>query len=75
MTSNKGDDVTKTPGKRLPGDDDKDEDDRRPAQRRRLNPSSEDTNNRLLACPFAKNNPLQHRKCFKYVLQEIARLK
>jgi len=74
MTSNKGDDVTKTPGKRLPGDD-KDEDERRPAQRRRLNPSSEDTNNRLLACPFAKNNPLQHRKCFKYVLQEIARLK
>ena len=75
MTSSKGDDVTKTPGKRLPGDDDKDEDERRPAQRRRLNPSSEDTNNRLLACPFAKNNPLQHRKCFKYVLQEIARLK
>ena len=75
ITPSKGDGVTKTPGKRPPGDDDEDKDERRPAQRRRLNPSSEDINNRLLACPFAKNNPVQHRKCFKYVLQEIARLK
>lgn len=52
-----------------------DEDDHRPPQRRRLDASPEHIKCRFLACPFAKKSPLRHRKCFKYVIQEIARLK
>jgi hypothetical protein len=52
-----------------------DEDENRASKNARLDSSSDRDDTRLLACPFAKKNPLQHRKCFKYVLQEIARLK
>lgn len=45
------------------------------AQRRGLNPALEEKCTRLLACPFAKNNPLKHQKCFQYTMEEIARLK
>lgn len=58
-------------GKRRVDDGDRDP----PLKKRKLDRCSEEQNLRLLACPFAKKNPLQHRKCFKYVLQEIARLK
>jgi hypothetical protein len=63
------------PLKRLPNDDDDNDDDRRPARRRKLAREPEDFDSRLLACPFAKHHPFRHRKCFKYVLQDIARLK
>jgi hypothetical protein len=29
----------------------------------------------LMACPFAKHNPVKYQKCFKYVLKDISRLK
>ncbi|KAF2464182.1 uncharacterized protein BDR25DRAFT_98854 [Lindgomyces ingoldianus] len=70
-TQPKGGRSNKSPGKRRSGDEDED----RASKLPRLDPSREDQDTRLLACPFAKKNPLQHRKCFKYVLQEIARLK
>jgi hypothetical protein len=63
------------PLKRLPNDDDENDDGRRPARRRKLAREPEDFDSRLLACPFAKHHPFRHRKCFKYVLQDIARLK
>ena len=54
--------------------DDEDED-QQPTQRRRMEFISQDDRVQVIACPFAKNNPLKHAKCFKYMIQEIARLK
>ncbi|KAF2738685.1 hypothetical protein EJ04DRAFT_509259 [Polyplosphaeria fusca] len=61
--------------KRPPGDDDNNNNDRPPGKRRKVTSICEEPDTRLLACPFAKKDPLRHRKCFKYVLQDIARLK
>jgi hypothetical protein len=61
-----------TTQKRIPNEDD---DERRSSKRRKIEDAADDPNNRLLACPFAKNNPLVHRRCFRYVLQDIPRLK
>ncbi|KAF2476866.1 uncharacterized protein BDR25DRAFT_309217 [Lindgomyces ingoldianus] len=61
--------------KRPPGDDDNNNDDRPPGKRRKVTNIYKEPDTRLLACPFAKKDPLRHRKCFKYVLQDIARLK
>ena len=61
--------------KRPPGDDDNSNDGRPPGKRRKFTNVCEEPDIRLLACPFAKKDPLRHRKCFKYVLQDIARLK
>jgi hypothetical protein len=43
--------------------------------RRRVNNPAEDTTEKLLACPFCKNNPRRYRDCYKYVLRDISRLK
>ena len=34
-----------------------------------------DQDDRLLACPFCKRDPIRYRECYKYVLKEITRLK
>ena len=52
-----------------------DEDDGRPAQRQKSGSTAEQSKARLLACPFAKHDPLRHGKCYKYMIQEISRLK
>jgi hypothetical protein len=51
---------------------DKDED--RPVRRRVASVLS-DEDERLLACPFSKNNPRRHRVCHKYILRDVSRLK
>lgn len=71
-TSGKGTESLSRTSRKRPSDD---EDDRRPTQRRRVELISRDFKGQLLACPFAKNKPLKHAKCFKYIIQEIARLK
>jgi hypothetical protein len=63
---------TTTTQKRIPDDDD---DEHRSSKRRKFEDAADDSDNRLLACPFAKNSPLAHRRCFRYVLQDIGRLK
>jgi len=62
--------LSNNPRRRSPDDDD--DHNRRPRQRRRVDLIS---NAELLACPFAKNQPMRHSKCFRYMIQEIARLK
>lgn len=47
----------------------------RPRQRRKVNVTSNALAEQQLACPFAKYDPLKHRRCFKYKIQEISRLK
>lgn len=54
----------------------KDDDDQRPRQRRKLDPPSNSTDQTThLACPYAKHDPLRHRRCFKYKMDQISRLK
>ncbi|KAF2732735.1 hypothetical protein EJ04DRAFT_304375 [Polyplosphaeria fusca] len=53
----------------------RDERDWQPRQRRKLHEFRKDERNRLLACPFAKMDPLRHAKCFDYIFEEISRLK
>jgi hypothetical protein len=62
----------KVPSRKRPSDD---EDDGRPSQRRKTAPLGEQSRGKLLACPFAKNNPMMHSKCYKYMILEISRLK
>ena len=53
-----------------------DNDDQRPRQRRKLEPLSVSADQIThLACPFAKHDPLRHRRCFKYKMDQISRLK
>ncbi|KAF1962040.1 hypothetical protein CC80DRAFT_202569 [Byssothecium circinans] len=52
-----------------------DDDEEPPRAQRRAIDSSLGGKFRLLACPFAKRHPLKHRKCFKYTMEEIGRLK
>ena len=42
---------------------------------KRLNIESKAKQHQLLACPYAKHDPVGHRKCFRYTLKSIARLK
>jgi hypothetical protein len=63
---------SKLPSSKRPSDDDNDD---RPLQRRKHGPSSEPRKCQLLVCPFAKNNPTKHCKCYKRIIQEISRLK
>jgi hypothetical protein len=54
---------------------DEDDDEHKSSKRRKISDAADDSDNRLLACPFANNNPLVHRRCFRYVLQDVGRLK
>ncbi|KAF1979352.1 hypothetical protein BU23DRAFT_152762 [Bimuria novae-zelandiae CBS 107.79] len=48
----------------------------RPPQRLKVDPpSAMHDESSQLACPFAKHNPLRHRRCFKYKMDQISRLK
>ena len=46
---------------------------KRPRQSTLSRPLSQ--NDRLLACPFCKRDPIRYRDCYKYVLKDISRLK
>ena len=61
-----------TPSKRTRRADDSE----RPRQRRKLSPPLPSTErNTQFACPFAKHDPLRHRRCFRYKMDQISRLK
>lgn len=46
----------------------------RPGKRRRVTPD-EQKEDRFLACPFCKNNPLRYLSCYSYIIRDISRLK
>lgn len=56
------------------GEEGGDSNDGRPSRKRALK-SPEDVRDRLLACPFCKNNPRRYRKCNTFVLRDISRVK
>jgi len=57
------------------GDGFDDDDNRRPVRRRIDVDPGEQGLEKLLACPFSKNNPLRYSQCYKYTLPKIHRLK
>jgi len=50
-------------------------DDNRPRKFSKQRAFTDPDAGRLLACPFYKRDPLRHRRCNKYMLREISRLK
>lgn len=61
--------------KRMSSDDtDQDQDGNKPI-RRKVNPKMDDSNQRLLACPYCKHDPRTYRDCQGKILREIWRLK
>lgn len=61
--------------RKRPADEDDDDDDDKATPRQKLKTSLGRGKTQLLACPFAKNNPMRHSKCYRYMIQEISRLK
>ena len=56
--------------------DDLDDNNGRPPIRRCVEPTLPDSApEKVLACPFSKNNPLRYNECYKYTLPRIHRLK
>jgi len=51
-----------------------DGDDLRPPKRRKGS-AKEQKEERLLACPFCKNDPLRYLSCYGYIIRDISRLK
>jgi hypothetical protein len=62
-------------GKRKRGNGASDDNDEDRPSRRRATGFSNSTGERLLACPFCKNNPRRYRDCYKFILRDVSRLK
>jgi len=62
-------------GDNEPYGDGDDEENAHPSRKRISKPSDELQQQRLLACPFCKNNPRRYRRCYTVILREIARVK
>lgn len=57
------------------GGEEDDGDNQQPSRNRVLRSSNDSSSQPRLACPFYKNNPLRHHKCFKHILRDISRVK
>jgi hypothetical protein len=61
--------------KRKGSDKSSDEQDAPKVNRRKISVSSDENDEKLLACPFCKYDARRYRDCYKYILRDISRLK
>lgn len=64
-----------TSSKRKRPDVPSDDDDEEQTSQQRTTASQDSMDERLFACPYCKNNPLRYRRCYKYTLRDISRVK
>ncbi|KAK3995212.1 hypothetical protein QBC44DRAFT_320686 [Cladorrhinum sp. PSN332] len=66
---------SKRPVEETEEEDEEGDEQRRQKKRRKLGEPEEPSSRRLLACPFWKMDPTEHRPCFKMTLHGISRVK